>query len=100
MTHLDKITHKDLQQNVATLAKHKGWRVQFWWRSFHSGKGFLDLVLARPPRLIFAEIKIPPDKLSKEQQEWYEIWGKYKNIERYVWLPEDWVSGNIEKILE
>lgn len=87
-----KITHKKYQQQVADLAKLNGWAVQFWWRSFHSAPGFLDLVLAHPlkKRVIFAEIKIPPDTLSKHQQEWFDVWGQIPFVERYVWKPDDW----------
>lgn len=100
VTHLDKLTHQKLQQNIADLAKLNGWKVQFWWRSFHSAPGFLDMVICRPPRLIMAEVKIPPDKLTIEQQKWFDLWKQMKGVEVYVWTPEEWFNDSILEILK
>jgi hypothetical protein len=95
-----KMTHTELQQNIADLANINGWKVQFWWRSFHSAPGFLDMVICRPPRLIMAEIKIPPDKVKPDQQEWIDIWKQMSNIEVYVWTPKEWLDDSIINILK
>lgn len=92
-----KTTHKEFQQQVADLANYTGWKTQFWWRSFHSAPGFLDFVFLKPPRLIVSEIKIPPDKLSNAQQEWYDLWKQMPQVEVYIWTPNDWEE--IVKIL-
>ena len=88
------------------------WAKVYHWRSFHvrnSGyggntfvqgdRGFPDLVLVRPPRLIFAELKVGKNKTTVDQQRWlidldlvaaqateYNKIG----IETYVWKPEQW----------
>ncbi len=92
-----KITHADFQWQIVKYAKLCGWDYQYWWRTLKSPKGFLDLVLVRQPRLIFAEIKIPPDVLSKEQQKWFNIWKQMPQVEVYIWKPDDW--NDIEQIL-
>jgi len=94
------MTHVQLQNNIVKYAKLKGYKCQFFWRNFHSPKGWLDLTISKPPRLLMVELKVPPDTLTKEQSEWFEVWGKYPYIERYVWKPEDWISGVIVKILD
>jgi hypothetical protein len=85
-----KVTHEQLQNMVVELAQRKGFKCQYWWKSYHSPKGFLDLVLAKPSRLIFIELKVEPDKLSKEQQEWFDILKQIPFIEVYVIYYKDW----------
>ena len=88
------------------------WAKVWGWRRFHvrnSGyggksyvqgdKGFPDLVLVRPPRLIFAELKIEKKKVAPEQQEWLDALDECEvepygmpgpSCETYVWRPDDW----------
>ncbi len=102
-----KVTHADFQWQIVKVARLKGWKVQYWWRTFKSPKGFLDLVLVRPAkldklkhvdRIIFSELKIPPDTLSDEQKEWIEVWSQIKSVEVYLWTPENF--DEICRILE
>lgn len=83
---------------VIALAKHTGWvvahfrpaRTEKGWRTPVSadGQGFPDLVLSKPPRLIFAELKSESGRLTQEQQIWLD---KLRvNQEVYVWKPRDW----------
>lgn len=53
------------------------------------GKGWPDLVLAKPGRLVAAELKSANGKLTDEQTEvlgWLQLAG----IETHVWRPADW----------
>ena len=69
----------------------RGWRTPV----AADGKGFLDLTIAREAdeyrtgRLIFAEVKIPPDKLRPEQQAWFNLLQATRKCEVYVWTPDD-----------
>lgn len=92
MTRLDHWTHQSFQSEIVRLAHLNHWTTQYFWRNFHSPKGWLDLVLVKPEsnRLIFAELKIPPDKVTSEQQMWIDIWSQYPMVEVYVWTPKDW----------
>ena len=61
------MTERDLQDAVMEMAKLLGWRcVHFrpartlhgeWRTAIEGHAGFPDLVLLRPPRLVFAELK-------------------------------------------
>ncbi len=88
------------------------WAKVYGWRRFHvrnSGvagqsivqgdKGFPDLVLVKPPRLIFAELKVGTAGTLKgdptvEQDQWLEALGRNFNPigyrECYLWRPEQW----------
>jgi len=49
-----------------------------------------DLILCKPPRLIFAELKTEKGQLSDHQREWLKLLGECEgNIECYVWRPSD-----------
>ncbi len=58
--------------------------------------GWLDLVLAKPGRMIFAELKKQDGKLSPAQIWWIE---RHREMgdEVYVWRPSD--RSEIERIL-
>jgi len=90
------ITEKQLREQVRDLCKVFGWKFYFTWTSIHSPRGMPDLILCKPPRLIFAELKTEKGQLSDKQQEWLDLLDECGgNIERYVWRP-----GDIENIVE
>jgi VRR-NUC domain len=64
------------------------------WRSAIQGQmGFPDLVLVRPPRLIFAELKTDTGKLTEEQEIWLDKIGScvgHDWVEVVVWRPKNW----------
>jgi hypothetical protein len=85
-----RISEKDFRQQVVDLAHLLGYMVYFTWGSFHSPKGFPDLVLVHPKykRVIFAELKTETGKLTECQEQWLtalEACGQ----EVYVWRPRD-----------
>ncbi len=85
---LPKIAEKDWQEQVEQLAELFGWRKYHTWRSIKSDPGFPDLVLLRPPRLIFAELKIEGKEPTPAQYDWlHGIAASGK--EAYVWYPAD-----------
>ena len=95
------ITEQQFTNSLLQWAKALGWRcfhVRTSGRMNYSGqpiptvqgdKGFPDLVLAKPPRLIFAELKVGKGKVRTEQQQWLAALGGYAR-ECYVWRPDDW----------
>jgi hypothetical protein len=85
-----------LQRQVLALAKAYGWRAYHSWSSQHSTAGFPDLVLLRPPRLIFAELKRQDRNLSDDQAAWAEDLVA-AGVEYYLWRPADFQA--IEEIL-
>jgi len=90
------ITEKQLREQVRDLCKVFGWKFYFTWTSIHSPRGMPDLILCKPPRLIFAELKTEKGQISDKQQEWLDLLDECGgNIERYVWRP-----GDIKNIVE
>lgn len=51
-------------------------------------KGFPDLVLVKPPRIIFAELKAPNGRISPEQAQWHDAL-RACGLNVYVWKPAD-----------
>jgi hypothetical protein len=90
------------------------------WRRYHtlyskgSDAGFPDLVLARPPRLIVAELKTEAGRVTLAQQGWLDDFATVGSdlaamlasrgvhvarpaVETYVWRPSD--RAEVERIL-
>lgn len=94
------VSEAEFQAQVTQLAHLCGWRVLHIRRSIGKGQrwttttslvGYPDLTLFRPPRdLIFAELKVPPNKLSPEQKELLEFLGEFEIAQAVVWTPADW----------
>ncbi len=106
------VTEAEFQQQVLDLAKLRGWlrahfrpgRTKSGWRTAVSGDGagFPDLVLVRPPRLVFAELKRNGGKVSHDQLVWLTELGRCQvpngTVETHLWRPSDWDS--IVRVLE
>jgi hypothetical protein len=61
------------------------------WRTATTGNGALgwpDLVLCRPPRLVFAELKVGRNKPSDDQAVWLELLER-SGAEAYLWRDSD-----------
>jgi len=90
---------------VCDYARLKGWWIYHplpgrgrqgeYLTLFYGHAGFPDLVLCRPPRLIFAELKTVRGRLSENQQEWRNRLEQIEGVEYYLWRPTD-----REKIIE
>ena len=101
------VSGSDLQDAIMELAHVLGWRVahfrpartQGGWRTpvAGDGKGFPDLVLVRE-RVVYAEIKREREALRPEQELWRD-WLAAAGQEYYVWRPQDWFGGRIERVL-
>jgi len=83
------MSEADLDRAVRMLAETCGWERFHVWNSRHSASGFPDLVLCRPPRLAFAELKSQNGKLTVDQQRWLDFLRSVPSIEVYVWRPDD-----------
>ena len=100
---------KPLQMTEAEFTNQLlAWAKTFGWRRFHvrsSGrmsngkaipvvqgdKGFPDLVLAKPGRLVFAELKVGGNKARSEQTDWLDLLAA-SNAECHVWTPAMWTQ--------
>lgn len=95
---LPYITHTQFQNSILQLATLLGWKHFSVYDSRKSDRGWPDLVLVRPPRLLFAELKVKKDKVKPAQQEWLDVLAASGTTEVFVWRPSDWET--IEDILK
>ena len=100
---LPGISERNFRAMVLDYARLNGWLCYFTWSSIHSPAGFPDLVLVRPPRLIFAELKTNKGKVSLAQKEWIDALmdlprSDFASPMTYVWRPRDW--DEIERVLD
>ena len=94
------MTERDFQRAVVELARITGWRVHHtrpaltrageWRTPIQGDAGFPDLVLCRPPRVIFAELKRNGARPTPQQQGWLDALSACTGVECYLWTPADW----------
>jgi VRR-NUC domain len=102
-----RMTEAQLMAAVIDLAHVYGWKCAHFrpaqtskgWRTpvGADGKGFPDLVLAKPHALFFVELKAENGRLTAEQEAWGTVLGY--SADWYVWYPHDWESERILRIL-
>jgi len=81
---------RDFQQQILDLAGLYGWALKYHTHdSRHSAKGWPDLVLCRPPEILFVEIKTEKGKISPAQSAWLEAL-RACGLEALLWRPSDW----------
>jgi len=94
---MNGLTEKQFEGQIRDLAKLFGWLYYHTWRSIHSPAGFPDVVMVRPPRVIFAELKSFKGKVSDKQQEWLETLKQCPSLEVFLWRAGE---ESIEKIVQ
>lgn len=78
------------QDQVVELAERAGW---WWWHDTDSRRnrsGLPDLILIRPPRIVFAELKREKGRLRPLQTKVLEMLSRCPGVEQYLWRPSDW----------
>lgn len=98
-----QMSERQLQACVIDLAHVLGFRVAHFRPAFERGRyrtpvdadgaGFVDLVLAKPGRVLFVELKAENGRLTAQQKQWVEVLGAD------VWTPALWHDGTIHSIL-
>jgi hypothetical protein len=83
------LTEKQWQRQVTDLAKLYRWRVYHPWLSIRSERGWPDLALVRPPRLVLAELKTDKGKVTPSQDEWLALLRACPGVEVHLWRPAD-----------
>lgn len=94
---LNDITETEFRQQIIDLAKLFKWKVYFSWTSIHSPRGWPDLSLCKPPRLVFAELKTLKGVATPEQMDWLAKLSGVPGTEVFLWRPNDWES--IQEVL-
>ena len=102
------IRERDFQDRVIAEARVRGWLIAHfrpgmnrsgrWSTPMQGNKGFPDLVLVRPPRVIFAELKAPKGRISPDQHAWLDGLLQCDGIETYLWRPAD--ADVISRVLQ
>ncbi len=88
----------EFQRRVVGLAEQHGWAVYHTRFSKGSQAGFPDLVLCRPPRLVFCELKVWPRTTPRSAQvEWLARLGAVPCVEAYLWAWV-WPGDVLEEI--
>lgn len=108
---LPRITEASFTRQVIQFSQLHGWKVAHFrpamtangWRTAVQGDGvgFPDLVMVRcrEPRrqVIFAELKVPPNKTTDEQNQWRHNL-LLNGASYYLWTPDNWQE--IEEVLQ
>ncbi len=104
------ITETAFASQVEHLLRQYGWRFMHikpsimqsgkWASSMNAeGKGWLDYLCLRPPRVLVIELKDAYSKITSEQEEWWADWEACQVAELYLWRPKD-MDPEGGKILE
>lgn len=91
------LSEQAFQAQVLDLARLTGWLCYHTFDSRRSAPGFPDLVLVRPPVIIFAELKTDAGTLRPEQHGWLDALGACPGVDVFLWRPGDW--KRIEEVL-
>ncbi len=94
------VKEKAFQRTVVEYARLMGWRIHHtrpalaqsgrWHTPLQGDRGLPDLILCRPPRLLFVELKANRQrKPTLEQRAWLADL-RACGVEVYLWTPEDW----------
>lgn len=83
-------TEEAFLQSIREVFRAYNWKTYHTRNSLRSDKGFPDLVAVRPPRLVFAELKVEPRKPTAEQNLWMQLLAMCPQVEVYLWYPRDW----------
>lgn len=81
---------RDWREQVVEAAKLAGWVCYWTWNSVHSPAGMPDLILCKPPMLVFAELKTETGKVTDSQKCWLELLSQATDVRSTIWRPSDW----------
>lgn len=110
MTPRNPVTEAQLLRGVTELAMARGWMLAHHHDSrrqvrpgvFVGDKlaaGLPDLVLVKPPRLLFVELKAQHGRLSPLQRDWLQALEQVPGVEVYLWRPEQLDDGTVWRVL-
>jgi hypothetical protein len=85
------ISEAAFQRLVEDLAEFWGWRKFHDHDSRQNAAGLPDLLLVRPPVLIFAELKTMRGRLRLEQNRWAGDLLRCPGVTYRLWRPQDWL---------
>lgn len=96
------MTERQLEMAIVRMAETFGWKVHTIADSrslrSHTGVGYPDLTMVRGNRIVAAELKAAKGRVRKGQEEWLTDF-REAGAEAYLWRPEHWTNGEVEKVL-
>ena len=94
------MTERDFQSAIIDLAHLRGYRIHHCrpavtpsgkWATHISGDpGFCDLVLAKPGRILFLEVKSDRGRVTPDQVAWLAALDTVSGVTARVVRPEHW----------
>lgn len=102
-----KLSEAAFQDQVISVAHGYGWKVahfrkvcvyrrdrSIYWETpvAADGKGFLDLELVKPPRVLKVELKVGDNTTTPEQEDWIALYAGCPGVECHVWWPVHWLQ--------
>lgn len=91
------MSEREFQRQVTALARLTGWACYHTYDSRRSHKGFPDLVLVKPPAILFAELKTDRGHVRPEQALWLDLL-RACGLDARLWRPAMWPE--IERTLK
>jgi hypothetical protein len=85
-----RLTEKMFMAQVIELARLFGWLCYHTFDSRRSERGFPDIVMVRPPSILFVELKTDTGRLKPAQCTWLEALEQCTGVEAHVWRPAQW----------
>jgi hypothetical protein len=92
------VTEAQFLRQVLDLARIYRWMAYHPALSKWSERGWPDLALVRPPRLILAELKTDRGRTTEHQDRWLDALRGCPGVETYLWRPADF--GEIAAALQ
>lgn len=100
---LRTVTEKTWTKQVVELGKTFGWTIHHtltaWGKSgkpitLQGDKGMPDLLMIKPPRVVFIELKRQGvNRMTPEQEAWMELLKACPGVEAYIFRP-----GDVDKV--
>lgn len=84
-----RISEAQWQSRVVDYATLRGWKSWHNADSRRTQAGVLDLMLIRPPRLVFMELKAEHGRVRPEQARMVDLLRDCR-VEAYIFRPSDW----------
>jgi hypothetical protein len=84
-----RVSERAFMQAIRRVAVREGWKAYHTYTSKRSEPGFPDLVLIKPPVVLFSEVKRHGAQPTLDQQRWLEALQCCTQVETYLWFPED-----------
>jgi hypothetical protein len=93
------VTEREFTTALLDLARILHWRSAHFRpaRTAHGwatpvqgdGRGWPDVLLVRPPRIVVAELKVGGGRVSDDQRVWLEQLEQCPGVEVFTWRPKD-----------